>query len=146
MHNLEQSVGPVPSNVVTERTAPPPTAPPPSPPINDTIASQLNLRDQPATPRIARDATRPEDATAGGGATKPEKLMQEGTAIASRRGKLLRDPAGGWMFIFDADTTGLADPPVRMLPCLLLEQLEDGPAKGRTYISDLAAKLRVGVS
>ena len=66
----------------------------------------------------------------------PGKLVQEGTLISSRRGKLTRDASasggggggasgGGWQFVFDADSTGLADPPMRLLPCLLLEHLED---------------------
>jgi hypothetical protein len=78
-----------------------------------------------------------------------ERALREGTAVQSRRGKISRDSAGAWMFIFDADATGIsaptneslseaegetgsataspggADPPMRLLPCLLLEKIED---------------------
>jgi hypothetical protein len=52
-------------------------------------------------------------------------LAPENSFIASRRGKLTRDGGGGWVFVFDADASGLADPPLRVMPCLLLERIED---------------------
>lgn len=61
----------------------------------------------------------------GTGAGRSEKLLREDTNITNRRGKLMRDGSGGWLFVFDADATGLADPPVRLLPCLLLEKIEE---------------------
>lgn len=71
-----------------------------------------------------------------------EKALREGTAVQSRRGKITRDSAGAWLFIFDADATGISestegagettsggggggDPPMRLLPCLLLEKIEE---------------------
>ena len=53
------------------------------------------------------------------------KLLPEETQIVNRRGKITRDSGGGWMFVFDADATALADPPMRLLPCLLVERIED---------------------
>jgi hypothetical protein len=69
-------------------------------------------------------------------ATATDKALREGTAIQSRRGKITRDAAGAWLFVFDADATGDdtadasgggggSDPPMRLLPCLLLEKIED---------------------
>jgi hypothetical protein len=51
--------------------------------------------------------------------------MQENASIINRRGKITRDRSGGWMLVFDADAAGLADPPIKLLPCLLLESIED---------------------
>jgi hypothetical protein len=63
--------------------------------------------------------------SAGGGAVGGDPVLRENTAIMSRRGKLKRDIAGGWLFVFDADASGLNDPPVKLLPCQLLERIED---------------------
>jgi hypothetical protein len=54
-----------------------------------------------------------------------QPLLREDTKIVNRRGKLVRDSAGGWTLVFDADAAGLADPPMKLLPCLLLERIED---------------------
>jgi len=51
--------------------------------------------------------------------------MDEGTLITLRRGRVQRHAAGGWMFVFDADANGLADPPLVLLPCLLLEKMRE---------------------
>jgi hypothetical protein len=51
--------------------------------------------------------------------------MEEGTLITLRRGRVQRHAAGGWMFVFDADANGLADPPLVLLPCLLLEKMRE---------------------
>lgn len=53
------------------------------------------------------------------------RLIAEESSVVNRRGKITRDSSGGWLFVFDADATGLADPPLRLLPCLLLERIED---------------------
>jgi hypothetical protein len=66
-----------------------------------------------ARPRAASDAN------------ENKKLLPEETPLVSRRGKITRDASGGWMFVFDSDASGLADPPMRLLPCLLLERIED---------------------
>jgi len=52
------------------------------------------------------------------------RLVREGALIINRRGRLTRDPHGAWTFVFEADANGLADPPMVLLPCLLLERLE----------------------
>ena len=57
-------------------------------------------------------------------ATLDEHLLREGTSIVMRRGRLSRDASGSWLFVFDADASGMADPPMTLLPCLLLERLE----------------------
>lgn len=52
-------------------------------------------------------------------------LLLEGSMIVSRRGRIVRSNAGSWMFVFDADASGLGDPPMTLFPCLLLERIED---------------------
>ena len=49
---------------------------------------------------------------------------REGSAVLARRGRLRRHRTGAWLFVFDADAEGLADPPMILLPCLLLESME----------------------
>jgi hypothetical protein len=50
--------------------------------------------------------------------------VPEGTMIVYRRGRIVRDAGGALAFIFEADVTGLADPPLTLLPCLLLQRIE----------------------
>lgn len=89
-----------------------------------------------AAPRSERDDVRPDDARARRGSrhdrpaaalageASGEKVLPEGTTLMQRRGRISRDAGGGWMFIFDADASGLADPPMTLLPCMLLERIE----------------------
>ena len=46
----------------------------------------------------------------------------EGTNIVERRGQVRRTRSGAYIFVFDADRFGLADPPLIMLPCELLDR------------------------
>src|SRR5690606_10544619 len=41
-------------------------------------------------------------------ATLDEHLLREGTSIVMRRGRLSRDASGSWLFVFDADASGMA--------------------------------------
>ncbi|MBX3374630.1 MAG: hypothetical protein KF817_12435 [Phycisphaeraceae bacterium] len=50
--------------------------------------------------------------------------VPEGTRLVLRRGRVRRDQGGAMTFVFDADATGRSDPPVTLLPCLMLERLE----------------------
>jgi hypothetical protein len=62
----------------------------------------------------------------GAGASRPSApMLLENAAVINRRGKIARDRAGGWMLVFDADAAGLADPPMKLMPCMLLESIED---------------------
>ena len=53
-----------------------------------------------------------------------EAALPEGTQLLWRRGWLSRSPDGAWTFVFAADAAGQADPPLNVLPCLLLERME----------------------
>ena len=57
------------------------------------------------------------------GAAQPD-LLREGTVLLSRRGAIRRTGDGAFLFVFDADAEGLADPPMTLLPCLLLERMD----------------------
>jgi hypothetical protein len=50
--------------------------------------------------------------------------VTEGTSIVRRRGRIRRDKHGAFLFVFDADAEGKADPPMVILPCLLLERMQ----------------------
>ena len=52
------------------------------------------------------------------------RLLREGTLIRWRRGWMTREPTGTWVFTFAAGATGNEDPPMVLLPCLLMEQME----------------------
>jgi hypothetical protein len=56
-----------------------------------------------------------------------------------RRGRLVRRNSGGWLFVFDADTEGLADPPAIVLPCRMRESME-------TYALDKGGMVEVLMS
>ena len=53
-----------------------------------------------------------------------ERLTPEGSFVMNRRGTVSRHPSGAWMLTFDADASGLADPPMVLLPGRQLERLE----------------------
>lgn len=70
-----------------------------------------------------------------GGADLPEARSagsaREGSVVFARRGRLRRHRTGAWIFVFDADAEGLADPPMILLPCLLLESMEKYARAGK---------------
>jgi hypothetical protein len=92
-------------------------------PVRSAGAARETARKSSST--AAASERRQPGATAVAAPAPPGRLLHEDTAIVARRGKLFRDGAGGWLFVFDADASGLADPPMKLLPCLLLEKIED---------------------
>ena len=53
-----------------------------------------------------------------------DRLVREGTNFVNRRGKLTRDSTGAWVYVFDADAQGLSDPPMTVIPCAMLQEME----------------------
>ena len=100
---------------------------------DDSAQSILRELDRAAGPRTRNPGTAPrptaERSPATGLVKVSAKVMREGTSITNRRGKISRDGSGAWLFIFDADASGQSDPPVKLLPCLLLERIEDHARK-----------------
>ncbi len=70
------------------------------------------------SPRKAAKAatTRPHSAS--------DRLAAPGSLVLWRRGWMVREPDGAWSYVFAADATGLADPPMVLLPCRMLEDLQ----------------------
>ena len=64
----------------------------------------------------AADATNTQGAATG-------RTIAEGTRIVDRRARVRRTTGGGYSLIFDADASGISDPPMMLLPCRLLEDL-----------------------
>lgn len=57
---------------------------------------------------------------------KPTKLKREGQFIMQRRGRMIADGKHfkQWMFVFESDKNGMADPPMYLMPCRYLEDME----------------------
>ncbi len=61
--------------------------------------------------------------------------LPEGSYIWNRAGRLLfNQPLHEWIFVFQADNASLAEPPLIMLPCQLLERMETRSAQRGTEI------------
>ena len=66
-------------------------------------------------------ATTPEPTAA---TTQPaQKLLPDGTMVVRRTGRLVRQ-GQWWLFTFESDGKALDDPPMRILPCKWLEEME----------------------
>lgn len=102
---LEQAAGPLSRSSAAATEAR-------TPPVRGTQTQPTGSRAQPGS------------TTRGASTTSAAITMQENTAIVNRRGKITRDRSGGWLLVFDADANGISDPPVKLLPCLLLESIE----------------------
>ncbi len=98
----------------------------------DVLNEMLNRREENPIIQPARPAPQISESTYGQGvgtapgARKSVKLMREGQFVLNRRGRMTRTTEGmtGWLFTFDADSDGLADPPMHLMPCKMLEDME----------------------
>ena len=73
---------------------------------------------------LKRGVARPEDhsdSPAG---------VEEGELLVSRRGRIIRDRSGAWVVVLDADTWGLMDPPMILLPSRQLVSMEAWARRG----------------
>jgi hypothetical protein len=104
---------------LVEYVPPPPVETAPS---DESATAILRELDQAVGPvRRSSQAARPSDPEGQPG--RPE-LVPPGTVVLWRRGWMIREPGGAWTFVFEADASGLADPPMILYPCLLLEEME----------------------
>ncbi len=89
----------------------------------------------PIVPRAPEDRDRAEvvsgddnepvgGTTAGADRERDMRQWREGTMLMQRRGRIVREESGRWQFVLDADVQNLADPPLTLVPCLLLERIE----------------------
>ena len=54
------------------------------------------------------------------------QLRREGEFVINRRGRLARSPSGTrLLFVFEADSDAAPEPPMPILPCQILENMED---------------------
>lgn len=122
-----QTPPPAPSSPQTQPAAP-------AEPSADEVLQQLLLQ-RPASPVIAPSASpaapspqdlelQPQIMGLAPEQTQPP-LYREGEFIVSRRGRMLRIPAGLWIFQFEADSQSAPEPPVLLMPCQLLENMEE---------------------
>jgi hypothetical protein len=77
---------------------------------------------------------RPDDAEASlQPSARPDRLVNEGTLITARTGRLERSAAGLWRFVSDNDVDAEANPetaaPMILLPCATLEAIENDFAR-----------------
>jgi hypothetical protein len=94
-----------------------------TPPPGDESAQAI-LRDLEQTVGPVLHSSRAGPAAAAPDGPQGVKLLPPGTVMLWRRGWMVRETGGAWSFVFQADATGLADPPMVLLPCLLLEEME----------------------
>jgi hypothetical protein len=101
--------------------------------IGTQSASEAEQQLQRALSGLSQAATAASDLAGDVPATDVEEMTvdaaalaspSEGTILAARRGTIARDSGGAWVFAFDADAEGSADPPLVLLPCLMLERME----------------------
>jgi hypothetical protein len=105
------------------------------------VASYAPPHDGPEPAVVADQTERPEDiirrmereigpvprlpAAALSSGNGKDRLVREGSLVTWRRGWMTREPAGTWVFTFAADADGQQeDPPMVLMPCLLLERME----------------------
>jgi hypothetical protein len=127
--------------------APQPIAPstrPAQKSAEETLRQMLQSSPTAAQPiKPVPDAAPVNDATSGSGAVAPNAptvpLIREGTLFLDRIGRITRTGDGFWWeFRLEADGSALNDPPMLMLPCKKLQQMEDSV---RTSYRDL--KIRI---
>jgi hypothetical protein len=83
---------------------------------------------------LARSAAPEQPLGSDGAQIRPDAVVREQSMLVTRRGVITRTNGGAWMFVFDADAQGLADPPMILMPCLLLEHLEQRVWRSGTSI------------
>ena len=54
---------------------------------------------------------------------EPGRLIREGAFLNERRGRMIQLRSGSWVFLFDADARGDAEPPMILLPCRRLDEM-----------------------
>ena len=56
--------------------------------------------------------------------TKPPLTVREGDVVINRMGRLVKDAKGTLLFVYESDAANLSEPPLILLPCMKLEQME----------------------
>lgn len=61
--------------------------------------------------------------------TKRPLMVREGKMVINRMGRLGKGAKGAMLFVYESDATALNEPPLILLPCLKLEEMEQITAK-----------------
>src|SRR5690606_33419511 len=104
-----------------------PTGAPASPVFDDddpdarALMEELRAASRPSDPE-----SRPTVRTGEPGAPADAAPRREGEFLTSRKGRLWREREGRWRFVFDsgASQSPGVDPPMSVLPCLALMEME----------------------
>ena len=73
------------------------------------------------------------------GAGSAPGLIPDGTRLQNRAGTILRDQrTGAWRFLFDTQGSGRRDPSIEILPCLMLQEIQN-----RAMSNDLPTRIHV---
>ena len=105
----------------------------PSAPAPDTEQSQEDVLEQllqDASPepmimsRFGSDEVREQAVQPVDPKTRVPLTVREGDVVINRLGRLDTDSAGNPLFVYEADGTALSEPPLILLPCQGLEQME----------------------
>ncbi|HYE03674.1 MAG TPA: hypothetical protein VD963_10620 [Phycisphaerales bacterium] len=87
-------------------------------------AAGLSAPDRPVGEPVAPDPAPPRRAAAREARARRGQLLPEGTYLPSRRGRMARNPAGDWVFVFDSGPRGRTEPPMVLMPSRTLEEME----------------------
>ncbi len=135
---LAQSEGPQADKPSVQTPSPASESPDAAAPSGDPTAERvLNelLRRRSENPLIEPARPRGGDGGVEGRAARPlgtapgvgeADLKREGQFVVLRRGRMMRATGGAspWLFVFDADRNNLDDPPMYLMPCRMLEDME----------------------
>ena len=109
---------------------------PPHQPTAEEVIKALQTYTQPPRPvirpnpppGIVRDSAAPLAATplpAAPSVTTRGRLLPEDYRLVDRPGRLVRHPTRGWQFVFEDRGTGEVEPPMVLLPNLMLQAMEE---------------------
>lgn len=120
------------ASIVVAQLAPAPTTAPaatqPAAPddYERLLGSEADIRDRPLLPQGRSSVDRTTGAAAIAPGAPEMSTRREGTFVVDRVGRLVKAADGhGWEFVFVADGNTMQDPPVRVVPNLKLQTIED---------------------
>ncbi|MCE9590601.1 MAG: hypothetical protein K8S99_08775 [Planctomycetes bacterium] len=95
----------------------------PNPMIEPVNPTTMPSESSPPAPDI-RPAYNPAVLGTAPGQPKP-KMRREGEFVVNRKGRLIHPGGGQSLFLFDADSENAAEAPLPLLPCQMLQNMED---------------------
>lgn len=121
----EPEKGAAPENKQPEKTKEPEKGTPADPSTEDVLKQMEKERGNVPAPTPSTAPPAVEQPPAGpNGRVRTGRLLREGTFLVDRRGRMVRGANGEWMYTFDADAKGQADPTMVLMPCQKLEAME----------------------